>query len=287
MAERDGKGPQEATIHRLDQGPARRAPGLPGGGPSPEPPGGWSGGTTVSWGKISDADHLPTLSETFSLVTEQYRMLRLQLDGMARKDGAPMQVVAFSSALPGEGKTCTALNTAITASREVGRRVLYVECDLRRQRVRKLLANPPATGLTDVLEGESQVADVILNLDRPDHLSLILAGRSPSNPVELLGAPAMGETLAWLRERFDLVVLDTPPALNFADAGRLGVHVDGVVMVVRIGHTPREALAKTHRLLSPYNVLGVVINDMDLGPGSGYGYYYQGYYGHAGGEDED
>jgi Mrp family chromosome partitioning ATPase len=104
--------------------------------------------------------------------------------------------------------------------------------------------------LTDVLEGVKNAGDVILALDRPEHLFLLLAGRSPSNPVELLGGPAMGDLLAWLRERFDLIVLDTPPALNFADAGRLGVHMDGVVLVVRVGRTPREALAKTHRLLS-------------------------------------
>jgi Mrp family chromosome partitioning ATPase len=165
--------------------------------------------------------------------------------------------------------------------------VVYVECDLRRQRVRKLLADAPSLGLTDVLEGVKSAGDVILALDRPQHLSLLLAGRSPSNPVELLGGPAMGDLLAWLRERFDLIVLDTPPALNFADAGRLGVHMDGVVLVVRVGRTPREALAKTHRLLSPYGILGVVVNDLDLGPGAGYGYYYRGYYGHPAPEDEE
>jgi receptor protein-tyrosine kinase len=233
----------------------------------------------IPWKDLKPQDHLPTLTDPFSLAAEQFRMLRVQLDSSETQAGGAPHVIAFSSALPGDGKTCTALNTAIAAAKELDRRVVMVECDLRRQRLRDLLAKPPTRGLTDVLVSRSRISEVIFPVNDPPSLSLVLAGARPSNPVELLGSGAMQRVVGWLREQFDLVILDTPPALNFADASRLGALVDSIVIVVRAGKTPRDALFKTFRLLEPCGVAGVVLNDVELGPGAGYGYYYRHYYG--------
>jgi receptor protein-tyrosine kinase len=233
----------------------------------------------IAWRTLRPSDHLPTLTDPFSLATEQYRMLRVQLDSIEGKNGDAAKVVAFSSSLPSEGKTCTALNTAIAAAQEVERRVVFVECDLRRQRVRELLTKPPQDGLAQVLQGKRRLEETILQLDSLPGLSFVLAGRVPSNPVELLASDSMAQVLTSLRERFDRVIVDTPPALNFADASRLGPLVDAFVLVVRMGRSPRDAILKTHEILKPFGVAGVVLNGLELGPGSGYGYYYRHYYG--------
>ncbi|MFQ5766363.1 MAG: CpsD/CapB family tyrosine-protein kinase [Acidobacteriota bacterium] len=252
-----------------------------GGKPEVNP----GGSRCVSWRAMSHEDHLPALTDAFSPLTEQFRLLRVRLEGVATSSGGPPRVVAVTSALPGEGKTCTALNTAIVAARELNRRVVLVECDLRRPRLAGLLANSPPCGLTRVLENGRPLAGALLKIGRPEGLSLLLAGGMPDNPAELLGSAAMAAVVERLRKQFDLVLLDTPPALCFADSSRLGPLADGFLLVVRAGKTPREALLKTSRLLDPYGVLGVVVNGVPVGSRKAYGYSY-GYhtYGHHGAE---
>ena len=152
-----------------------------------------------------------------------------------------------------------------------------MECDLRRRRVEDLLHEPPNQGLSDLLQAKVPLKNVLLHMDRPEGLSVILAGPAPPNPVELLGSKIMERLVGHLRQSFDMVILDTPPALNFADAAKLGPLVDGFVMVVRAGKAPRDAVVKVHRALSRYNVVGVVLNDADKQSGSDYGYYYRQY----------
>lgn len=234
-------------------------------------------GIDVRWGELLPSDHLPTLTDPFSQVTEQFRMLRVKLDSSEARDGGSPHVLAFTSAVPGEGKTCTALNTAIAAGQEVERRVVLVECDLRRRRIGDLLENPPSIGLTQYLQGKADLGDVLLKLDRPPGLSVILAGRAPTNPAELLGSRAMKGLVEELQRSFDLVLLDTPPGLNFADASRLGPLVDGYVVVVRSGYAPRDGVAKLYHSLEPFGITGVVLNDVKETAGTDYGYYYRQY----------
>jgi capsular exopolysaccharide synthesis family protein len=230
-----------------------------------------------SWRILGPKDHLPTLTDPFSPATEQYRMLRSRL-GSDIWGGRRLRVLGVSSALPGDGKTSTALNIAIAAAQEVGRTVAYVECDLRRQRLRDFLAEPPAAGLTEALEGSATIEDVLLPMDRPENLTLISAGGVPSNPVELLGSKAMAQAVSWLREHHDLVIVDTPPALYFADASELSACIDAYLLVARAGVTPRAALLETYRLLSSRGIVGVVLNGLRPTPGTSYRYAYHGYY---------
>lgn len=229
------------------------------------------------WRDLVPGDHLPTLTDSFSLITEQFRLMRVKLDSSEMPGGGVPRVLAFTSSIPGEGKSCTALNTALVAAQEVGRKVCFVECDLRRRRVEALLHQPPKAGLSDLLQAKTPLKKVLLEMDQPDGLSIILAGSAPPNPVELLGSRIMERLVSHLRQSFDMVILDTPPALNFADASKLGPMVDGFIMVVRAGKAPRDAVLKVHRALSRYHVAGVVLNDVDKQSGADYGYYYRQY----------
>jgi len=243
-------------------------------------------GRPAHWGPLTPADHLPTLTDPFSLVTEEFRLLRVKLDSSAGPDQVPPRVLAFTSAVPGEGKTCTALNMAVAAAQEVGHRVVLVECDLRRRRIGNLLQQQPENGLTDILQGKAGLQDVLLDLDRPEGLSMITAGGAPANPVELLGSQAMADLMTTLRRSFHTILLDTPPSLHFADAARLGPLVDTFVLVVRSGVAPREGVATIQRSLAPFGIAGVVLNDTAGSGGKGYGQYYR-YYAEYGREMEE
>jgi capsular exopolysaccharide synthesis family protein len=230
-------------------------------------------GLVTSWAQLQVTDHMPSLTDPFAPASEQYRMLRVRIDSLEIEGAGAPRVVALTSAFPGEGKTCTALNLAVVAAQDPDRRVAFIECDMRRPRVRGLLVGAAPFGLAEVLGGRAPLAEALTRLDEPGNLTLLLAGQPPGKPVELLASEAMGTVFKWLREHADLVIVDAPPALHFADASQLAAHVDGFLLVARSGRTPREALLKTWRLLSPHRVLGIVLNDVDPGPGSGYGYY--------------
>jgi len=219
---------------------------------------------------------MPALTDPFSPATEQFRMLRVRIDAR-REAGDGALTLAVTSAFPAEGKTSVALNLAVVAAQEPERRVVLVECDLRRPRIGQLLARPPVLGLSDVLAGKATLDSVIVDLSTPPGMSMVVAGRPPQNPVELLGSEAMRRVLEHLRRRFDTVIVDSPPAMHFADASQLSTHLDAFLLVARSGRTPREALARTWRLLGSERVIGVVLNDVDPGPGSGYGYGYHAY----------
>ena len=227
---------------------------------------------------IPIAGHLPTLDEPFSPITEQFRMLRVRLESELAPTPAGGRVIAFTSGLPSEGKTTCALNMAIIVAQEINRRVVFLECDLRGPSVAAMVERPPASGISEVLSGRAGVLDVAFSVESPSNLRMVLAGSPPANPVELLGSQQMGALIRELRGVCDLVVIDTPPALDFADACELGSFIDGFLLVVRSGKTPRDALAKTHRQLAGYRILGVILNDTPPPRRLRYGY------GHYGGD---
>ncbi|MFQ5669693.1 MAG: CpsD/CapB family tyrosine-protein kinase [Acidobacteriota bacterium] len=216
----------------------------------------------MAWNLRFHPHSLPTLTEPFSPATERFRMLRVRLDSMALPGGRSPRVIGFTSSLPEEGKTCVSLNTAIAAAqkRDRDRRVLFVECDLRSPSAGTFLVKAPVEGLREILDVGMRLDDVVLKAELPPNLSLLLAGRPPENPVELLGSKNMETLFLAFRQQYDLVIVDLPPALGFADATQIGSHVDTFLIVARHGRVERKALAETHRLLAPYGVAGVVLN---------------------------
>jgi polysaccharide biosynthesis transport protein len=201
--------------------------------------------------------------QTFSIGIEAFRNLRTSLiwsDG-----GEALKTLVVTSAAPGEGKTLTAANLAVTLAYD-GLRVLLVDCDIRRPRVHGLFHLPRAPGLMELLTASTAPGGPRLPAIRDTSvvgLSVLPCGALPSNAANLLSGTRMKVLLQELREQYDIIVLDTPPVLATADAGIVASLTDGVLLVVRAGATDKGAAQRACQQLANVGarVIGTVLND--------------------------
>lgn len=208
---------------------------------------------------------------------EAYRTLRTNL--IFSQAVQTFRRVVVTSAAAGEGKTTTSANLALTFAQQ-GKRVLLVDCDLRRPQINATFRVPSTPGLTELVLGHSTPAEAIRKTE-VDGLWVLPSGTLPPNPSELLGGERMAKALEVLGNQFDLVVLDTPPVLAASDASVLAARADGVLLVVRAGQTHRGAAQMAVQQLRGVgaHVVGAVINDPDHRMHRYGGYYgYYGYY---------
>jgi len=228
-------------------------------------------------------DRLVTRFDVGNPASEAYRAFRTNITFLDLEQKA--QVLVFTSPGPAEGKSTSAANLAITLAQQ-GKKVLLVDCDLRRGIVHKVFEGDKEPGLTNVLLGqdtlESAVHDVALEDDATLHV--LSTGTLPPNPSELLGSEPMRALIAKLREQYDMVLLDSPPLNVVTDAAVVGTQADGVILIARAGATAREALrfAANQLEVVKARVSGVVLNDVDFngrdryyGSGGAYRYYYR------------
>ena len=162
-----------------------------------------------------------------------------------------------------------------------GTRVLLIDADLRRPAIHKTLGMGPRSGLSNVLTGSINVQQAIVRSPLLPSLYVLPAGPSPPNPAELLASSAMKDVLEELRNQFDHIVIDTPPTLSVTDAVVMSTRSDAVVLVIRSGHTTKQALRRSRDILLQVNakVSGVLLNAVDLSSPDYYYYYeYQGKY---------
>ena len=199
---------------------------------------------------------------------EAFRTLRTNLQFVDAANH-PRSIV-FTSSVPGEGKTTTTANLAITMAAG-GARVCVVEGDLRRPRLLEYMGMDGSLGLTNVLIGQAELGDVVQQFAESS-VYVIGAGSIPPNPSELLGSAAMIETLRELEARFDVVIIDTPPLLPVTDAAVLSTIAGGTVVVVGAGLVDRDHLAKSLQSLETVNgrVLGLVMNMIPAKSGNDY-----------------
>jgi len=211
----------------------------------------------------ADAGSPMSGTQTFSIGIEAFRNLRTSLiwsDG-----GEALKTLVVTSATPGEGKTLTAANLAVTLAYD-GLRVLLVDCDIRRPRVHGMFRVPRAPGLMEMLTSTAapgaQPAQAIRQTPIAG-LFVLTCGALPSNAANLLSGTRMRVLLQELREQFDMIVLDTPPVLATADAGIVASLTDGVLLVVRAGATDRNAAQRACQHLANVGarVVGTVLND--------------------------
>lgn len=190
-------------------------------------------------------------------VSESYRALRTAVRFI--NPDSTLRTIAVTSPGEAEGKTTTAVNLAVALA-ESGERVLLVDADLRRAGLARALGIEGAVGLSNAIVGDVAVDDALQ--DWRGLLTVLPAGTLPPNPSELLGSFAMGELLEKLEARYDVIVLDAPPALPVTDAVVLATLVDGLVLVVRSAQTTRPAVAELRRRLETVGapVLGCVLN---------------------------
>jgi capsular exopolysaccharide synthesis family protein len=207
-----------------------------------------------------------------SLAAEQYRSLRTRVK--QAENGRIMRSIIITSPNKGDGKSLTAANLALTMAQEFQQRVLLVDGDLRRPSIHALFGINDTPGLSEVLMGAVNLDDALVTIPE-HHLSILPAGMVPSHPAELLGSTGMRRTLDALRTRFDRVLIDMPPVAPLADVSIAAGLVDGLLMIVRAGVTPKPAIERALAGLDTSKVLGLVLNDAGEGAGSyNYGYGY-------------
>jgi capsular exopolysaccharide synthesis family protein len=209
-----------------------------------------------------------SLLQPESYVAEQFRALRGRIDAIASQH--PIRTIAITSAFPGEGKTTCAINLAIVTSMSLGRRVLLIDCDLRRPKIHPVLGMKPEAGLAEVLTGESSIDEAIVSAEGVA-LDVLPVCARPANPSELLGSSEMSQLIEDVAGRYDRVILDTPAALGLPDAKAVSDLCDGTVMVVRADVTARSELEAVLEILDRDRVLGLLINGVDADQGR-YGY---------------
>jgi capsular exopolysaccharide synthesis family protein len=208
---------------------------------------------------------------------EAFRILRtnLQFVDVDRR----LKVFVVTSSVPGEGKTSTASNTAL-ALQTTGQRTLLIDGDLRRPQLADLFGLEGSVGLTSILLGRISLDEVVQE-HRASGLAVLTSGTLPPNPAELLQSHAMEQLIDVARQRYDFIVVDSPPLLPVTDAALIASQVDGAVIVVRQGRTTRDQFRHSMDRLQAVSArpLGITMNMVARRGRKGYGYGYG--YGYA------
>ena len=208
----------------------------------------------------------------YSGAEEQYRVLATRLRGLAGQLGAPGRVLALTSALPGEGKTCSSVNLSVVLARDFNYRVLLLEGDLKRPSIAR--GNRQVPGLVEYVNGEVPLKGAIRDTEM-EGLSVLSAGRTDDcQSTQILGSALLQRTMLRLRESFDFVVVDCPPMMAAADLGLVSEWVDHFLLVVRAGTTDRSIVKDAMASLPREKFVGAVLsNARETGGQFGYGTY--------------
>jgi polysaccharide biosynthesis transport protein len=238
-----------------------------------------------SYEVLHDYTDRPVLADSlkmFSVAAEAYRMLRTSI--LLSTAGQPPKTILITSAQPGDGKTTTVFNIALALT-QLQAEVVIVDCDMRRPSVHKLMQMEKTEGLSSFLTRGGDLNNYI-NKGPVSHLSILPCGFIPPNPSELISSEKMKELLRLLEERFDYVILDSPPLATVTDPIILSTLVDGVILTVKSGQSKGELVARVCQYLSTVGakVLGVTLNNLNIRK-DGYDYYlhyrnYAGYIDH-------
>lgn len=234
----------------------------------------------------ASATALVTITDNRSAIAEAYRHLRTSL--LFSSAGKPPQTILVTSSQPSEGKTTTAINTAIALAQS-GTDVVIIDCDLRRPRLHSHFGMDNSTGLTNYLSGERNLENIIKPYPTFPKLKVITSGPIPPNPAELLGSNDMKDIVRDLRGKYKHIVIDSPPAISFTDAAILATLTDGVIVVAMAGKSSLQLIKRVKQRFNSIGakIYGVVLNG--IRPDSfEYGYYGYGYeYSYEYDEDED
>lgn len=223
---------------------------------------------------------LLTGNETRSSLAESYRQLRTSV--LLSKAGRAPKTLLVTSSLPGEGKTTTAINMAVSLA-QTAAKVLIVDADMRRPRMHSIFHLLNKDGLSTILSNELSEAEILnmVQQEKDTGLYVLPCGPMPPNPAELLGSDQMRRLLTYLESTFTHVIIDSPPVASFTDGVLLGCQVDGVLLVVHAGKSSQEIARRGRQVLTDVGakIIGVVLNKATLRPHDYY--YYQSYYGQA------
>jgi capsular exopolysaccharide synthesis family protein len=229
-------------------------------------------------GNANGRSELLIKADSRSSLAEAYRQLRTSV--LLSTAGHAPKTLLVTSSVPSEGKTTTAVNTAISLS-QTGAKVLVIDADMRRPRLHNIFQIENRLGLSSILSSES-TEEEILSMIQPyedGNLSLLTSGPVPPNPAELIGSDQMRRLILTLEKNFTHIVIDSPPIASFTDGVLIAAMVDGVLLVVHAGKSSRGIVRRSRQLLQEVGakIFGVVLNNANLRSQDGY-YYYQSYY---------
>lgn len=218
-------------------------------------------------------------SKPKSIAAEAYRTLRTNIQYSSFDDEVRTMVVTSSE--PGEGKSTTAGNIALSFA-QADMQTVIIDCDLRKPSLHKKFKISNSVGLSDILIGKEKIGAAIHSYN--DTLDIITSGKIPPNPAEMLGSKTMERLLLALKEKYDIIILDTAPLQAVTDAQILSIKADGVILVVRAQSTKKESVFQAKNLIGKVGgkILGTVLNGVENSKGK---YYY--YYGSNAEVDED
>lgn len=207
--------------------------------------------------------------------SESFKALRTRV--VYSKLESKLNTILVTSSVPSEGKTTVALNLAGSFA-QAEKRVILLDCDLRKPRMHAIFGTERFPGLSDYLFANVNLIDIIRKT-KLENLNFITSGTIPPNPSELLGSRQMNDFLGELRKSYDIIILDSPPFISVTDAEILSRISDGTILVVQANKTPFDAFVRTYERIvegEPHKFLGSVLNNFSIK--TAYGYYYNYYY---------
>jgi len=225
---------------------------------------------------------LPAQEETPVLIVpphsfagEQFRKLKAQI---FHRLSNPPHSILVTSTTPGEGKTMVAVNLALAISKEIHRKAVLIDADLRKPSIH-LDKSEDRKGLSNYLSDRVPLSEV-LRKSEIENLQIITAGPPAPKAAELIGSKRMGEFMKSLKEIGDstYMIIDSPPVFSTTEPVLLSKMVDGVIFVVMAGRTPKEAISRATKSLDREKIIGIVFNQTELKPSSYYSKYYYRYY---------
>ncbi|MGM0880095.1 MAG: CpsD/CapB family tyrosine-protein kinase [Bacillota bacterium] len=216
-------------------------------------------------------DQLITDSNPKSPISEAYKILRTNIE-FSNVD-EKLQTIMITSTKMSEGKSTTSANLAVTYAQS-NKKVLLIDADLRKPTQHHIFRLSNRFGLTSLLSHQNDLDDVLLQTT-VDNLSVIPSGPIPPNPSEMLASKRMEVLLEELKQRFDIIIIDTPPVLAVADSQIVAAQCEGVIMVIDSGRVKKEAALKAKASLELVNarIIGVVINNIKRNDADDYYYY--------------
>jgi capsular exopolysaccharide synthesis family protein len=211
-----------------------------------------------------------------SFAAEQFRKIRTQIFHWSSK---PSLSIMITSTIPDEGKTTVSVNLAAVISQEIQKKVILIDADLRKPSI-FLREGQKHRGLSDYLSDQTPLPDIVLKSET-ENLWIIQAGQSSPRASELIGSRKMRDLFSTLREMAEFgeetyIIVDSTPILATTEPVLLSKFVDGVILVVRADHAPKESVRRAFQSIDRQKIIGVVFNQKDLNPSSSYysGYHY-------------
>jgi len=228
--------------------------------------------------------YLLSLTDPSSPLLETYRRLYKKVSYYQHEKN--IKSIGVTSATLGEGKTLTSINLALAVAEDTQTKVVLVDCDFRRPKVASYLGISPRGGLADIIQSQADFREVMIPVDpEKSNLQVLPLGKLQGNLEKeiyaLLYEKKLEPLLASLKTEFDLTIVDTPPILPIVDTQYLSELLDGLILVIRAGKTPRDQVQNALETLEGKNILGTVVNGVDRQLSSRYKYGSYSYHYHA------